>query len=122
MIRLNQQIFNFISADELSPAVEKAKSLLPRLAGDSMAGWLSLPDNYNKQEFAAVERAAAAIQSSSDYLVCIGIGGSYLGARAVIEALGNPGKTKILYAGNNLSAPELSKPSQLQSPLASWVA
>jgi len=76
-------------------------------------GWINLPENYDKEEFERIKKAAAKIQSDSDVLVVIGIGGSYLGARAVIEALTNcfnnmlPTKKRkmpmIVYAGNNLS-------------------
>ena len=76
-------------------------------------GWVDLPVNYDKEEFDRIKKAAKKIQNDSDYLIVIGIGGSYLGARAVIEALTNcfynmiPLKRretpKIIYAGNNLS-------------------
>ena len=76
-------------------------------------GWLELPTNYNKEEFERIKKSAKKIQKESDILVVIGIGGSYLGARAVIEALTSSfynmlsdekRKTpRILYVGNNLS-------------------
>ena len=76
-------------------------------------GWLNLPTNYDKKEFTRIQKAAKKIKKESDILVVIGIGGSYLGARAVIEALTNtfynllPENQRkypqILYAGNNLS-------------------
>ena len=76
-------------------------------------GWLNLPTNYDKEEFKRIKKAAKKIQKDSDVLVVIGIGGSYLGARAVIEALThsfyndlNENTRKfpqIVYAGNNLS-------------------
>lgn len=76
-------------------------------------GWINLPENYDKEEFSRIKKAASKIQSDSDVLVVIGIGGSYLGARAVIEALSSnfvnnldSEKRKapmIVYAGNNLS-------------------
>lgn len=76
-------------------------------------GWLELPTNYDKEEFARIKKAAKKIKKESDILVVIGIGGSYLGARAVIEALTSsfynmlPNKQRkypqILYVGNNLS-------------------
>ena len=50
-------------------------------------GWLELPTNYDKDEFERIKKAAEKIKKNSDVLLCIGIGGSYLGARAVIEAL-----------------------------------
>lgn len=70
-------------------------------------GWLELPTNYNKEEFSRIKKSAERIRSNSQVFVCIGIGGSYLGARAVIEALTNSFKREgpeIMYAGNNLSS------------------
>ena len=76
-------------------------------------GWLELPTNYDKKEFERIKKAAQKIKKESNILLVIGIGGSYLGARAVIEALTStfynmlPEKERkypqILYAGNNLS-------------------
>ena len=76
-------------------------------------GWLELPTNYDKEEFARIKKAAKKIQNDSDVLVVIGIGGSYLGARAVIESLSHSfynsmpeSKRKtpqIVYVGCNLS-------------------
>ena len=76
-------------------------------------GWLNLPTNYDKKEFEKIKKAAQKIQSDSEVLLVIGIGGSYLGARAVIEALTNTfynmqdketRKTpQIVYVGNNLN-------------------
>ena len=73
---------------------------------DDFVGWLNLPTNYNKIEFEIIKECAEKIRKESDVLVVIGIGGSYLGARAVIEALTNSFSKKqleIVYAGNNLS-------------------
>ena len=56
-------------------------------AGADFLGWIDLPENYDKEEFARIRKAARQIQSDSDALVVIGIGGSYLGARAAIEML-----------------------------------
>ena len=77
-------------------------------------GWINLPENYDKEEFERIKKAAYKIQSDSDVLIVIGIGGSYLGARAVIEALSScfsnmmPGNKRkypmIIFAGNNLSS------------------
>ena len=73
-------------------------------------GWLDLPINYDKQEFERIQKIAQKIQKDSEMLIVIGIGGSYLGARAVIESLTNSfynfekRKTpRVLYAGNNMS-------------------
>ena len=80
---------------------------------NEFCGWIDLPTNYDKEEFERIKKAAKKIQTDSDVLLVIGIGGSYLGARAVIEALTNTfynmqDKTirktpQILYVGNNLS-------------------
>ena len=73
-------------------------------------GWLELPTNYDKEEFSRIKKAAEKIKKDSEILVVIGIGGSYLGARAVIESLTNTfynlekrETPRILYAGNNMS-------------------
>ena len=55
--------------------------------GSDYLGWIDLPINYDKKEFARIEKAAAKIKSDSEVLLVIGIGGSYLGARAAIEFL-----------------------------------
>ena len=56
-------------------------------AGNDFLGWVDLPTNYDKEEFARIKKAADKIKADSDILVVIGIGGSYLGARAAIEML-----------------------------------
>lgn len=95
----------YISAEELEERVTQTRQYMARIAQDDFGGWLDLPVKYDRDEFARIKAAAGQIQNDSDYLVCIGIGGSYLGHRAVIEALGGErGRTKILYAGNSLSA------------------
>ena len=55
--------------------------------GNDFLGWVNLPTNYDKEEFARIKKAAEKIKNDSDVLIVIGIGGSYLGARAAIEAL-----------------------------------
>ncbi len=87
-------------------------------AGADMLGWLDLPENYDKEEFARIKQAAAKIQADSDVLVVIGIGGSYLGAKAAIDFLNTSFvnlQTKeerkapqILYAGNSISSSYLA--------------
>ena len=90
------------------------KNLHERSTDDGdFVGWLELPTNYDKEEFERIKEAAKRINKDSDILVVIGIGGSYLGARAVIESLtstfANIQTSKqrkhpmILYVGNNLS-------------------
>ncbi len=83
-------------------------------AGNDFLGWLELPENYDKEEFDRIKKAAKKIQDSCEVLVVIGIGGSYLGARAVIEAMRHSfyncvskdvRKTpEIYFAGNSISS------------------
>ena len=87
--------------------VEEVKRILGEIARDPMGGWLELPRRYDMGEFARIKEAAKKINEDSEYLVCVGIGGSYLGHRAIIEALRPKSETKVVYAGNSLSAREL---------------
>ena len=101
---------------EYKEQVENIHKDLHKRANDEkdFVGWLELPTNYDKKEFERIKKAAKKIKKESDILVVIGIGGSYLGARAVIEALTSsfynmlPNKQRkfpqILYVGNNLSS------------------
>ena len=71
-------------------------------------GWIDLPADYDKEEFERIKKCAEEIRQNTDVFIVVGIGGSYLGARAVIESLTNSFKRKentpeIIYAGNNLS-------------------
>ena len=82
-----------------------------KMDNTQFCGWIDLPSKYiNSTEYAKIKRVAGKIRTDSDFLVVIGIGGSYLGARAVIEALHSSiyqyddAKTKVLFVGNNLSA------------------
>lgn len=86
---------------------DKAKGILDEIAKDEMGGWFRLPKQIDMGEFARIKEAAKKINQESEYLVCIGIGGSYLGHRAIIEALRPKSETKIIYAGNSLSRREL---------------
>lgn len=80
------------------------------LKPEEFLGWIDLPTNYDKEEFERIKKSAETIRSNSKVFICIGIGGSYLGARAVIEAIKNgfynpnSNEPQILYAGNNLSS------------------
>lgn len=100
---------------EYREQVENIHKELHRRAKDEkdFVGWLELPSDYDKGEFKRIKNAAKKIKKESDVLVVIGIGGSYLGARAVIEALTSTFNNmltekqrkypQILYVGNNLS-------------------
>lgn len=108
----------FISEEEvsyMSKLVADAKKQLTDKsgAGNDFLGWIDLPVDYDKKEFARIKKAAERIQSDSEVLVVIGIGGSYLGARAAIEFLRHgfynnlPKEVRktpeIYYAGNSIS-------------------
>ena len=110
MIEFKSDLLGLVAEDELAQKVAQARTFVQKAQEDTFGGWVDLPIAYDKDEFARIKSAAAKINSDSDYLVCIGIGGSYLGHRAVIEALGGEkGRTKIIYAGNSLSPLALQK-------------
>ena len=100
-----------IDASILAVQASSAQNLLDEIREDEMAGWLTLPENFDKKEVERIKKAADKIKSDSEYLVCIGIGGSYLGHKAIINALESQIKssTKILYAGNSISTISLQK-------------
>ncbi len=102
----------------LQPQVTLAHDMLQNGTGlgSGFLGWLDLPVDYDKEEFARIKTAAARIQADSDVLIVIGIGGSYLGARAAIEFLKSNNynlKEKdtpsIFFAGNSISGTQLSE-------------
>ena len=92
------------------------KTLMSRTGeGNDFLGWLDLPVNYDKEEFARIKKAAEKIQKSCDILIVIGIGGSYLGARAAIEFIKSPvynnlkkDTPDIYFAGNSISSSALA--------------
>ncbi|MFB5664266.1 glucose-6-phosphate isomerase [Alteribacillus sp. HJP-4] len=109
---------SFISAEEinqLQPAVKAAHQALHEKtgAGSDFLGWVDLPDNYDKEEFERIEKAAEKIRSDSDVLIVIGIGGSYLGAKAAIKGLSHSfrnqlskewrGGPEVYFAGHQIS-------------------
>lgn len=113
----------FISDEELAMferIAEDAKNTLVNKsgAGNDFLGWIDLPVDYDKEEFARIQKAAEKIQNDSEVLLVIGIGGSYLGARAAIEFLRHSfynsvskeiRKTpEIYYVGNNISSTYIS--------------
>ncbi|MCL2070794.1 MAG: glucose-6-phosphate isomerase [Oscillospiraceae bacterium] len=103
----------FIQENELSliaPACELAHNALHsgNGAGNDFLGWLNLPQNYDKSEFARIKESAAKIRANSEVVIVLGIGGSYLGARAVIEAIkgslyNSTATPQLYFAGNSLS-------------------
>ncbi len=112
---------DFVAPHELenakAAAMLAAKTLEDKSgAGNDFLGWVNLPTDYDKEEFERIKKAAAKIRSNSDVLVVIGIGGSYLGARAAIELLKSPfhnnlkkDTPEIYFAGNNISPTYLNE-------------
>ena len=111
-------IINFnnvlINNDEINKYEDMVKDIHNKLhdncnSQDNFMGWLDLPINYDKEELEQIKICAEKVKNNSKYLLVIGIGGSYLGARAVIEALTSTfynlreNSPIILYVGNNLS-------------------
>ncbi len=121
-IRLNDTYIKpFIDDSELSALngeIAKAhKTLLDGTGeGNDFLGWVDLPDNYDKEEYSRIKEAAKKIQKTCDVFVVIGIGGSYLGARAVVEFLKSPvynnlkkDTPDIYFSGCNISAQSLNE-------------
>ena len=103
---------SFMSEEELSgfaPFVSSAHDMIHEGtgAGSDFLGWVDLPENYDREEFSRIQQSAEKIRSDSDVLVVIGIGGSYLGAKAAVEMLtptfGQDGP-EIIFAGHQLSS------------------
>lgn len=114
---------DFVSTDEvqaMAPYIKVAHDTVENKsgAGNDFLGWVDLPVNYDKEEFARIKKAAEKIRNDSDALIVIGIGGSYLGARAAIEMLSHSFYNsvskdmrkgpQIFYAGNSISSTYLA--------------
>ncbi len=121
-LKLNDNyVKSFITDDELkamAPAVEDAHQKIIDKSGEGadFLGWVDLPVNYDKEEFERIKKAADKIKSDSEALVVIGIGGSYLGARAAIEFctsqnynLIKKDTPNIYFSGNSISGNSLSE-------------
>jgi glucose-6-phosphate isomerase len=115
-VKLNTNyLTSFIDKDELTGIKAQAEAAAQLLhsktgLGNDFLGWVELPTNYDKEEFERIKAAAKKIQSDSDILIVIGIGGSYLGARAAIEFLKSPlynnmkkDTPDIYYVGNSIN-------------------
>ena len=112
---------SFINSHEqeyLLPYVEMAHNLLhnKKGPGNDFLGWVDLPLNYDEEEYARIKDAAEKIKKNSDVLLVIGIGGSYLGARAAIEFINSPlynnlkkETPDVYFIGNNISSTYLSE-------------
>lgn len=98
---------------EIATQAQTANALLQsgEGAGNDFLGWVNLPSSITKSEIEAIEATAAKLRSKADLVICIGIGGSYLGAKAVLEAMNNPFKLlrkeqadpTVVFAGQNIS-------------------
>lgn len=121
-LKLNTKyVSDFIASDEMKgikAQVELAADVLHNKTGlgSDFLGWLDLPESYDKEEFARIKKSAEKIKSDSDVLIVIGIGGSYLGAKAGIEFLKSPfynnlnkNTPDIYYVGNNISPTYLNE-------------
>ena len=121
-VKLNERFLDgFVSAHEVEyfrPFAKVAHNLLlsGKGAGNDFHGWVNLPEDYDKDEFSRIKIAAEKIKQNSDILVVIGIGGSYLGARAAIEFVKSPlynnlkkDTPDIYFAGNNISPTALTE-------------
>lgn len=112
-IDLNLQYTNSFTSDHeldlMQPYVDAAHDLIFNRtgAGHEFLGWTTLPDTYDREEFSRIKKAAEKINENSDILLVIGIGGSYLGAKAALEmllpAFKNSG-TQIIFVGHHLSS------------------
>lgn len=108
-----KNIYNFIGEDELNAKAKSAKKALDLLldkkgVGSEFTGFISYPDGYDRNELEKIKLASKKISLQSEVLIVIGVGGSYLGSRAVIELLNscfeNENGTKIYFAGCNFSS------------------
>ena len=122
MLKLDlSKIGQFVTREELAAVEQELPAAHEHLLkkngrGSDFLGWVNLPFDYDKAEYARILAAAAKIRSDSDALVVIGIGGSYLGARAAIEYLRSPNYNllkkdtpEIYFAGNNISGTALKE-------------
>ncbi|MBR5144666.1 MAG: glucose-6-phosphate isomerase [Clostridia bacterium] len=122
MVNLNEKFLSdFVAPHEIEfmrPFASAAHNMLVNGtgAGNDFLGWVKLPVDYDKEEFARIKNAAERIKKNSDILVVIGIGGSYLGARAAIEFCKSPlynnlskDTPDIYFAGNNISPTALTE-------------
>ncbi len=121
-VKLNSNyVKSYINNNELvaiKPQIEAAHQTLMNKngLGNDFLGWVNLPSDYDKEEFSRIKEAAKKIQSKADVLIVIGIGGSYLGARAAIELLKSPFYNNlkketpdIYFVGNNISPTYLNE-------------
>lgn len=115
------RFFSKEELENLNPFVQEAHNMLHEKtgAGSDYLGWVDLPENYDKKEYSRIQQAAEKIRKDSDVLLVIGIGGSYLGARAAIEMLNHSffnllsksdrNAPQIIFVGHHLSSTYMSE-------------
>ncbi len=121
-LKLNSKYLkDFVNADEMAGIKSQVEAAAEQLhnktgLGNDFLGWVNLPTDYDKEEFARIKAAAEKIKANSDILIVIGIGGSYLGARAAIELLKSPlynnikkDTPDIYYVGNSINPTYLNE-------------
>jgi glucose-6-phosphate isomerase len=120
-IKFNYKYADLVTDAELESISAKAIEAIKTLdnkngEGNDFLGWTSLPEDYDKEEFERIKKAAEYIKANADVLIVIGIGGSYLGARAVIEALKSSNYNllakdtpQIFFIGNSISPTSLNE-------------
>ena len=119
MVRYNTgYLSGFLSEDDFRLVAEEARTASEKLrsgsgAGNDYLGWRDLPLDYDKEEYARIKETAKRLRENSDIFIVIGIGGSYLGARAVLELLQGEShnelcKPRVYFAGNSISSSDLS--------------
>ena len=122
----NKYLSGFMSDaefDYIAPQVQAAHDALHNGtgAGNDFIGWLNLPTDYDKEEFARIKAAAERIKKNTDVFVVIGIGGSYLGARAAIEFLKSPNYNALKRIRRTSIIQEIQSAPQLLPSLSRFV-
>ena len=113
LLKLNTAKSGIVFSEELKQSALAANALLHsgKGAGNDFLGWVNLPSSIDKAQIDAINACAASLRSKADVVICIGIGGSYLGAKAVLDAMSNPFELlhtnhenpTVLFAGQNIS-------------------
>ncbi len=113
LLKLNTAKSGIVFSEELKQSALAANALLHsgKGAGNDFLGWVNLPSSIDKAQIDAINACAASLRSKADVVICIGIGGSYLGAKAVLDAISNPFELLhakhenpiVLFAGQNIS-------------------
>ncbi|MBP3550492.1 MAG: glucose-6-phosphate isomerase [Alistipes sp.] len=113
LLKLNTAKSGIVFSEELKQSALAANALLHsgKGAGNDFLGWVNLPSSIDKAQIDAINACAASLRSKADVVICIGIGGSYLGAKAVLDAMSNPFELLhakhenpvVLFAGQNIS-------------------